>query len=80
MQVSTQWKYDFQWGKKIFTYEYLVYQTTQMFYLFHLFYVFCVAQNVFITHELQINILVFAIKLYLNSRITLNHVFLDFKG
>ena len=71
MQVSTQWKYDFQWRKKIFTYEYLVYQTKQMFYLFHSFYVFFVAQNDFITHELQINILVFAIKLYLNWRITL---------
>ena len=63
MQVSTQWKYDFQWRKKIFTYEYLVYQRKQMFYLFHSFYVFCVVQNVFITHELQINILVFSIKL-----------------
>ena len=69
MQVSTQWKYDFQWRKKIFTYEYLVYQTKQMFYLFHSFDVFFVAQNDFITHELQINILVFAIKLYLNSRL-----------
>ena len=71
MQVSTQWKYDFQWRKKIFTYEYLVYQPKQMFYLFHSFYMFFVAQNDFITHELQINILVFAIKLYLNWWITL---------
>ena len=74
MQVSTQWKYDFQWRKKIFTYEYLVYQTKQMFYLFHSFYVFFVAQNDFITHELQINILVFAIELYLNSRLTLSRI------
>ena len=61
MQVSTQWKYDFQWRKKIFTYEYLDYQTKQIFYLFHSFGVFFVAQNDFITHELQINILVFAV-------------------